>query len=205
MTNCLLFDFEDSFTYNIASELNELGAKCDVLHWAQLLNPASWDELITKYQVVILGPGPGHPKDYAGVFPFLNHMKKRGSHRVWGICLGHQLMWLNEGAEIRVDPNPVHGQSVSFVIPSWFHTFPNELIGQAVNVQRYNSLYVATDSLPRTSGEHKIQLAESNGQVMASQWANFCSYQFHPESIGTSYRHQFFDFLLAYNNAHESI
>ena len=81
----LLLDNYDSFTYNLAQFLGQLGAKLEVHRNDQI----TLDQIAEKKpQRIVISPGPGTPEDsgicvdvirrFAGVIPIL------------GVCLGHQ-------------------------------------------------------------------------------------------------------------------
>lgn len=184
----LLIDFQDSFTFNIVSELLYLGIKVDVISYQKKTKIAG---LINQYDGLILGPGPGHPsfyrsytKDYIGAFikPIL------------GICLGHQILLDHFGCEVTRSSNILHGQSEKIVNNGFFSSANlNEL-----TVQRYNSLAVMESELVKL--DSKITdyhyLSNANGELMAFRCARFMSYQFHPESVGTFCRSELFESYL---------
>lgn len=190
MKKALLVDFDDSFTYNIASEFYHQKMECEVIHWSRLLIDSS---LSYNFSHIILGPGPGHPREYQSLFALIRQWRERADLQLLGICLGHQLLWCERGAECLVDPHPVHGQQVDLLIPDWFSFFDKDLIGFTIQVQRYNSLYIPSDQAKKIDPSARLLL--SHKHVMASRFANCLSFQFHPESIGTSYRQSFFNCL----------
>ena len=60
----LFLDFEDSFSYNLVQELTEAGLEVEVLHWSEF----SQDH---RSDLLVLGPGPGHPDDYQKIYPLI--------------------------------------------------------------------------------------------------------------------------------------
>ena len=81
----LLIDNYDSFTYNVAQALGELGEKFEVfrhdaidIERARSLEPRS----------IIISPGPGRPED-AGISVELIRQFHETTP-ILGICLGHQ-------------------------------------------------------------------------------------------------------------------
>ena len=60
--NVTLVDFNDSFTWNIFSILKEMDSnlEIEVVNWLEF-------EVPVKKSVVVLGPGPGHPNEYAKI------------------------------------------------------------------------------------------------------------------------------------------
>jgi anthranilate/para-aminobenzoate synthase component II len=190
MMKALLIDFDDSFTYNIAGEFLQRHIGCEVVHWTRLLiDPQMTD----SYQFIIIGPGPGHPLEYKALFPLIRSWREQTQKQILGICLGHQLLWCERGVDCLVDPHPVHGQQVALTVPDWFSFFDQSLYGKRIDVQRYNSLYIP-ELMARKADSSALLLCEKQ-QVMASRFANCLSFQFHPESIGTSYRESFFNCL----------
>ena len=69
MKKALFIDFDDSFTYNLVQELEEVGISCDVVHWKDI-------ESLPSDKILVLGPGPGHPDDYQSLFPLLKDWLK---------------------------------------------------------------------------------------------------------------------------------
>ena len=176
----LLVDFEDSFTYNIAQYLDHYRIPYRVVQW-QNYRDRHCETLI------ILGPGPGVVFDYRKFLEQVNCTR----NFYFGICLGHQLLGVLHGFEL-YRHRPMHGQVVSTKIPHW-GCFPQSTWGRPALVQRYNSW-----SLRKGSGQVQGVLS-SDGMFLFGH--HFLSYQFHPESIGTSCPHLFFEsaFKLAYN------
>lgn len=190
-----LIDFDDSFTYNICSELFELGLSVEVVHWTR------WDQLYEvlsgtqERMALILGPGPGHPDEYD--LKGLNKLHRHEHLFICGICLGHQLIWQHIGLEIRRCKKPVHGQQVEIEVPEWFDFLSADLYGKKIRVQRYNSLCVKPDT-QKIPDDTNVLIEQD--ELLASGFAKTLTYQFHPESIGTSFRQSFFrpvlDFLV---------
>lgn len=179
MSRVLFIDFEDSFTYNVVQELTKLGPVVEVINWKEF-------HATTDHDLLVLGPGPGHPDDYQTLFPLIEQWLSLGK-KIFAVCLGHQILWRMRGADVSRSEVPLHGQKVEFNIPlewqNWADLAPKLL------VQRYNSLAVKDD-------QHRdwAQVASLivGGEVMMSRSPQIISYQFHPESMGTKCRHAFF-------------
>lgn len=173
-----LVDFEDSFTYNIAAEFEALGRPVEVIPWRGLTLPAQ-----TRPGLLVLGPGPGHPDEYP-IEEILLAWWKSGVP-LGGICLGHQLIARFLGLPVTRSVLPAHGEAFVWRVPAKWrkqHRLPT-----FVEVQRYNSLAVPARALPRGwSGW------EESGEWVAFSHARALSFQFHPESVGTSCPRQFF-------------
>jgi anthranilate/para-aminobenzoate synthase component II len=178
MSQIWLIDFDDSFTYNIVSEFHLLDMDCRVIHWKE------WQHPTTRLpKLLILGPGPGHPDEYGIEDLVLSWWKTQIP--MAGICLGHQFLARFLGLPVSPSVRPLHGEAIKLNVPEWwrqkFH-FPSQ-----VEVQRYNSLAVPAKPLPR-----EWRGWESEGEWMAFHHERALSYQFHPESVGTSCPESFF-------------
>ena len=188
----LLIDFDDSFTFNISSELFFDKQPHDCIHYTQLENILANERDLH----IILGPGPGHPDEYSDIIKLIKKYFTRLDIRWSGICLGHQLIWTSLGAKITTSSNILHGSSQNIFIGE----LGNKLFGKSlITVQRYNSLCVNNSNLPGKLDRNTRLVFDENGELMLSVGKNFMTYQFHPESIGTSYRNSFFK-ALNYNN-----
>ncbi len=170
-----IIDFEDSFTFNIATELYHYEKDIIVVPHDEFFSKKNFLHFINNIKTptaVILGPGPGSPDEYQNYFFNILEMRNHPQIFLMGICLGHQIIGLMDGLSIRPSQKPMHGGQVKI-------NFENINI----LVQRYNSLAV----FESTKGQKELQIR---------QWDRGISYQFHPESIGTENRHLFFKDLL---------
>lgn len=173
-----IIDFEDSFTFNLAQELSLIGFEVKVISWMDY-------EENPEEGLLVLGPGPGHPEDYQKVFPLiLNWLETKKP--LFGICLGHQLWWYLLGEEISRSPLPLHGQKVELFLDNQWKNFLG--IHEKVFVQRYNSLGVSINSISKYP---EIQCFGQDGEILISRSSHVLTYQFHPESVGTSFRSEF--------------
>lgn len=178
----LFIDFEDSFTYNVVQELTQVGFHVNVINWRE------WEGL-PKEDVLALGPGPGHPDDYQVLFPLISEWLSL-ERPLFGVCLGHQIFWRLQGAEIKRSLRPLHGQKVEIVLnQEWCNWLR---VSQYINVQRYNSLCVPASSKSHLSLKNLVWEEE----ILITRGKNVITYQFHPESVGTSFRSAFFRPLL---------
>lgn len=176
----VIVDFDDSFTYNILAELKNIGHDAEVVPWT------NFDSSI-EFDLLILGPGPGHPHDYASLFPYLRTLMK-DKRKILGICLGHQMIWNLQDALVTRSKYPVHGEQLVLELNGyWSHFFS---LPRLV-VQRYNSLAVLAHSIISDA-----QLLCFDNEVMMSVQENLVGVQFHPESLGTQKRAQIFKALV---------
>ncbi|MBY0518290.1 MAG: aminodeoxychorismate/anthranilate synthase component II [Bacteriovoracaceae bacterium] len=178
MAQVWIIDFDDSFTYNIASEFYRQGLESKIIHWKD------WTAPTTRLpKLLVLGPGPGHPDEYPVEDVLMNWWKSEVP--MAGICLGHQLIARFLGLRVERSKRPVHGESVALKVPQWWQE--KLKLPSLVEVQRYNSLGVQARKLPRDwSGW------EEDGEWIALSHARALTYQFHPESVGTSCPEAFF-------------
>ena len=71
MKRALFIDFDDSFSFNVIQELTNIGLKVDVIHWSDFLS-------VSDHDLLVLGPGPGHPDDYQNIFEVIKAWQKSG-------------------------------------------------------------------------------------------------------------------------------
>lgn len=175
MKKILFLDFEDSFTFNVIQEMNKQAMSCEVIHWSEFTQGLA-------PELLVLGPGPGHPDDYQQIFGELKaYLNANG--KVFGVCLGHQILWRLRGAEISRSSQPLHGQKIRLQLDEGWREWLN--VTGEIWVQRYNSLAVKG---PVSHGDNYLE----GGEVLMSRDLQCISYQFHPESMGTNCRSAFF-------------
>ena len=84
----LILDNYDSFVYNLAQILGELGVESDVVRNDKISIQQIQDK---NYDAIIISPGPGTPEDqkYFGICSDV--ITKLGPKiPILGVCLGHQ-------------------------------------------------------------------------------------------------------------------
>lgn len=188
-------DFEDSFTYNIFSELSQLGLKCEVIKFPHVKETLQKKINQKNKQAIILGPGPGHPREYTFLEDTVLHLIQNPNIMTMGICLGHQLLWFFQGQEVTRSRTPLHGQKEVYDLNKyWASRFTKQ-----IQVQRYNSLAVKmSNSTKKTAQAQGWNVFVKNHECVMSARENVISYQFHPESVGTSCPQQFFEPLRSF-------
>ena len=177
MTKILIIDNYDSFVYNIAQYLGELGSE---VHVVRNDSPAL-DQYIGKADGYVVSPGPGHPKDSGRSIEVLEH---NGFGRpVLGVCLGHQAIAMVKGGSVIRSGQPVHGK-VSKISHNGNRLF--EGIPSPFSATRYHSLLVSREGLPASI---EILATTEGGEIMALKVRDMGVYgvQFHPESVMTSH------------------
>jgi anthranilate synthase/aminodeoxychorismate synthase-like glutamine amidotransferase len=172
----LLIDNYDSFTFNVAQLLGELGAEVKVvrndaisLEEAGALQPES----------LIISPGPGTPDDAGVSVEFIRHFS--GRIPVLGVCLGHQCIVAAHGGRIVRAERVMHGK-VSRVYHDGgtiYHGLSNPF-----EATRYHSLIALENELPEPL---QVSSYTSGGEIMGVRvkGQDTEGVQFHPESILT--------------------
>jgi anthranilate synthase/aminodeoxychorismate synthase-like glutamine amidotransferase len=171
-------DNYDSFTWNLAQYLGELGAEVDVV----LNDRISADAGVRgRYDAVVISPGPGRP-DEAGISVDLVR-RTAGRVPLLGVCLGHQAIARAYGGRIVPAPTLVHGK-----ISPVFHDGRRIFDGmpQPFKATRYHSLTVDRGSLPR---QLEVSAGTAGGVIMGLRHVELEveGVQFHPESILTAH------------------
>ena len=179
MKSALFIDFEDSFSFNVIQKLQESGLNVRRLKWKEFKS-------ITSEDVLVLGPGPGHPDEYAELFPLISKWLDSGKGFL-GICLGHQIFWRIKGALVERSQHPKHGQKINLKLTIEWQNYLG--LPESTWVQRYNSLCVP---LRNELTDSQIQNYVLGGEILISRGNKILTYQFHPESEGTTYPQAFF-------------
>lgn len=171
-------DFEDSFAFNVVQELTQVGFDVEVINWKDY-------ESNPREGLLVLGPGPGHPDDYQQLFPLIKSWIAENKP-FFGVCLGHQIFWRLLDEDVVRSKEPLHGQKVKLLLTADWKKWLG--INKEVFVQRYNSLAVMGQaSLRNPYYQNFIQ----NDEILITKAPHVITYQFHPESIGTTFRREF--------------
>lgn len=175
MTNVLMIDNHDSFTFNIAEALERLGAKVRTVR--NEIDPQdALNEALDQSALILLSPGPGRPEE-AGCCPELIR-KAKGRTPLLGVCLGHQAIVLEAGGDVVGAPEPVHGKASLLAHDGQgpFAGLPNPL-----RVGRYHSL--CTPNPPQRFRVH-ARIGDV-AMAISDMDAKQVGLQFHPESVLT--------------------
>jgi len=187
----LLIDNLDSFTLNIAHAIAGIGHNVTILNGrgekADIMSDPSnlYDMLdVLKPSHIIIGPGPGTPKDSNLSMAIASHaLAGQIDVSILGICLGHQALGLADNNNIIKSPNgAIHGTKV-LCHHDGLRLFTG--LESPHSFTRYNSLTVDKKSL---NGTLKICATDENNEIMALYHPNLPIFgiQFHPESIGST-------------------
>jgi len=172
----LLLDNYDSFTYNLAQYLGELGSNVEVHRNDKI----SVEEIVRrKPQRIVISPGPCTPRE-AGISVELIE-RLQGRFPILGVCLGHQAIGAAFGGKIVRAPKLFHGKTsqIHHDGKTIFRKLPDPL-----TATRYHSLIVERKSLPR---ELSITAETDDGISMGLRHRRYKieGVQFHPESVLT--------------------
>jgi anthranilate synthase/aminodeoxychorismate synthase-like glutamine amidotransferase len=172
----LLLDNYDSFTYNLAQYLGELGCTVEVHRNDKI----SVEEITRrKPEKIVISPGPCTPQE-AGICVELVQ-RLAGKFPILGVCLGHQAIGVAFGGKIIRAPKLFHGKTseIHHDRKAVFEKLPDPF-----TATRYHSLIVERKSLPR---ELAITAETDDGIIMGIRHRKFSveGVQFHPESVLT--------------------
>ncbi len=176
----LIIDNYDSFVYNLAQRLGELGVTSDVIRNDQLtINQIKNG----NYNAIVISPGPGTPDDerYFGICKEV--IQELGpTTPILGVCLGHQGIISCFGGKVVNARNVRHGKTsqVKHYDDSMFNGIKNPF-----RATRYHSLVGDKTIIPNSLKVTAI--AEDDGEVMGVSHKEYLieGVQFHPESILT--------------------
>ena len=176
----LIIDNYDSFVYNIAQYLGELGVDCDVIRNDKITLAQIKQK---NYDAIIISPGPGTPEDkkYFGVCSDV--IRDMGSTTpILGVCLGHQGIIDVFGGKVTNAGCVRHGKTspVDHTNSELFKDVKNPF-----KATRYHSLVGDKTIIPDVL--EVTATAADDGEVMAIKHKEYLieGVQFHPESIMT--------------------
>lgn len=171
----VIIDNYDSFTYNLAHLVKELGADVTVYRNDQFtLNQ------LEPFDKIILSPGPGIPSE-AGLL--LDVIKTyAGRKPMLGVCLGHQAIGEVFGAKLTNLESVYHGvatEGTQFGNDPIFRGMPKRIV-----MGRYHSWVVDRSGFPDCL---EVTAVSDDGQIMGLKHKNYNIHgiQFHPESVLT--------------------
>lgn len=171
----LLIDNYDSFTYNLAQFLGQLGEKLEVRRNDQI----TLDQIAAKKpQRIVISPGPGEPQNAGICIDVIRQFA--GKIPILGVCLGHQAIGYAFGGNVVRAPTLMHGKTsrIHHDSKTIFRKLPQDFVAT-----RYHSLIVQKKGLPR---ELEVS-AETEGLIMGLRHRKLPleGVQFHPESVLT--------------------
>ncbi|MEU7867595.1 anthranilate synthase family protein [Dactylosporangium sp. NPDC049140] len=175
----LIIDNEDDFTAMLARLTEALGLRVDVR-----------PRLRDGYDAVVLGPGPGDPRDRSD--PRIDRLHEIARRLLaertptLAVCLGHQVLADELGLPIRRLARPAQGEPrrvPGFGRVGFYNTFVAVCDAPG---HRMNTIHATTvrDGSPERIG---ILRDTGTGAVHAMRWARTRSIQFHVESVLTEH------------------
>lgn len=190
----LLIDNYDSFVFNVARYLTELGEEVEVAR-----NDALDLNAIERRapDALVISPGPCSPNEAGISLEAVRALS--GRLPILGICLGHQCIGQAFGGRVVRAKEPMHGRASqlrhagSDVFAGLPSPFP---------AGRYHSLAVELDE-----GSELIPIAWSeDGEIMGLAHRTHPTYgvQFHPESVLTPQGYELMGNFLRLARARES-
>ncbi|CAL9315109.1 anthranilate synthase family protein [Streptomyces sp. SudanB182_2057] len=176
--HALVVDGEDTFTAMLAHVLRSGGLEVTVRRYDE---PGLRAAVLGHDGPVVLGPGPGDPRDLAD--PKMRVLRElaaevTGTHRhgVLGVCLGHELIAAGLGLDIVRKRVPYQGAQTVI-----------DLFGRSETVGFYNSFVArCDDETARELAARGVEVSRSpDDELHALRGPGFAGVQFHPESVLT--------------------
>jgi len=176
----LLLDNYDSFVWNLARYVRELGHEPLV----RRNDAITLDEIADLAPTgIIVSPGPCTPSE-AGVS--VEAIRRFGpTIPILGVCLGHQAIGAAYGARVIRAGRPMHGKTSAITHDGTgiFHG-----LSSPFRATRYHSLVLEQASLPETL---VVTATADDGEIMGVRHRSHPVFgtQFHPESVLTEGGH----------------
>ncbi|WP_440098379.1 anthranilate synthase family protein [Streptosporangium sp. H16] len=171
----LVIDAEDTFTAMARHQLAALGCEVSVRRFDE-------DYRLEEHDLVIVGPGPGDPRDHddfkiAHLRDATRRLLELGIPFL-SVCLGHQVLSTLLGLELGRNPFPNQGVQRKI-----------DFLGRTELVGFYNTFAARSpaDRFPCREREGTVEVFReaSSGEVHALRGPGFVSVQFHPASVLT--------------------
>ena len=172
----LLIDTYDSFTFNLAQYLGQMGQNVKIRRNDQI----TLDEIEELGpERIIISPGPCTPKEAGISVPLIQRFA--GKIPILGVCLGHQAIGAAFGGRVVRAKRLMHGKTseIKHDSKTIFRGLPQPFVAT-----RYHSLIVDRESLPRAL---EISAETDDGVIMGLRHRKLRieGVQFHPESVLT--------------------
>ena len=174
----LLIDNYDSFTFNLYHYISSLSVTVDVIRNDKI---TAKDIKKTKYNKIVISPGPGNPNQSGNCINILKSLHKEIPFL--GVCLGHQIIGQVFGSKIVQAKKLMHGK-ISKIKSKKIGILKN--LPTTFEATRYHSLIIDKKTL---SDNLEITAETDDGLIMGVQHKqyNIHGVQFHPESIKTKF------------------
>ena len=176
----LVIDNYDSFVYNLAQYVGELGGDPQVFRNDEISLAQVRDMAPDR---IVISPGPGHPAD-KHYFGICEKVLQEVSPNVptLGVCLGHQGIGVAFGANVSGASRLMHGKTSRIV-----HDGQGVLRGvkNPLEGTRYHSLAIQKDGIPESLKVTALSLDDAEIMGVRHRKYPIEGLQFHPESITT--------------------
>lgn len=170
-----IIDNYDSFTYNLAHLVKELGSEVKVYRNDQFeMND------LADTDKIILSPGPGIPSEAGKLLDVIRYYA--GKKPMLGVCLGHQAIGEVFGAKLENLDDVFHGVATEGSQLGNDYIFKG--LPERFLMGRYHSWVVSKEDFPDCL---EITAQSDEGQIMALKHKEYDIHgiQFHPESVLT--------------------
>ncbi len=173
----LIIDNYDSFTYNLAQYLGELGAEVEVVRNDQI---STVEIFQMAPEQIVISPGPCTPNEAGISMDVITSIGE--TIPILGVCLGHQAIGQAYGGKVVRAPYVMHGKVSPVRYESDDPLFAG--LSNPFEATRYHSLIVDRPSLPDCL---QVTAETEDGLIMAMRHETHPVWgvQFHPESILT--------------------
>lgn len=171
----LYIDHYDSFAYNIVHLLASQRTIPDVMRSD---DPQLMPEVVGRYDALVVGPGPGHPREIPRVLDVIRAAFAE-TKPLFGVCLGLQAIGEALGASVTHAPRIMHGKvsRIDHIGGAIFAGVPSPL-----RATRYHSLCIDEATLP-DSLTVTARSEEGVIQAISHRRLPVHAVQFHPESV----------------------
>jgi anthranilate synthase/aminodeoxychorismate synthase-like glutamine amidotransferase len=176
----LVIDNYDSFVYNLAQYLGELGWE-PVVYRNDAISLAEIEKLSPSH--IVISPGPCTPLEAGISNDVIRYFG--GRIPILGVCLGHQCIGYVYGGIVGRARRPTHGKTSPV-----YHDGKSIYRGieNPFSAARYHSLVVKREGLPNCL---EITAETEEGEIMGVRHKSYVveGIQVHPESILTEVGH----------------
>lgn len=174
--NIVIIDNYDSFTYNLVALVHEVSGKRPEV----IRNDQFELEEISRFDKIILSPGPGLPSEAGLQEEVIRTYAK--SKSILGVCLGHQAIGEVFGSKLKNIRKVFHGIATPIEHDASEPMFDG--LPETFEVGRYHSWVIDEENI---SDELEVTARDEEGLIMAIRHKNYDvkGVQFHPESILT--------------------
>ncbi len=187
----LIIDNYDSFVYNLAQYLGELGWQ-PIVYRNNQITLAQIEEVAPSH--IIVSPGPCTPLEAGMSNEIVRYFG--GKVPILGVCLGHQCIGYVYGGKIG-RALPVHGKTstIHHDAKTIYQGLPNPF-----PATRYHSLIIEVEGFPSCL---EVTAKTPEGTIMGVRHRDYVveGVQFHPESILTEVGHDILTNFLRFTRA----